>query len=142
MNPLTKKLVWVLAISLGLNLFLLGFGAARMLKPHHSMGKPPELEPESRGHGKALRFFGPHAHALRGQRRDVIAAREAVAQALTREPFDREALASALTHLREVTAQAQLRLHEVLLDTAEKLPRDEREKLAHSRLLHDVPPKR
>lgn len=141
MNPLTKKLVWVLAISLGLNLFLLGFGVARMFGPRH-MAMAPEHEPGRMGPGKALRFFGPHAPALRAQRGEVLQARTAVAQALTREPFDRDALAKALSDLRAVTAEGQLKLHEVLLETAEKLPQDEREKLAHSHLLHEVAPKR
>jgi hypothetical protein len=140
-NPLTKKLVWALAISAGLNLFLLGFGVARTLKPRQLGHKPPMHEPEHMGPGKALRFMGPHAPALRGQRRELLEAREAVAQALTREPFDREALAGALLNLRNVTAAGQAKLHEVLLETAEKLPRDEREQLARSKLLHDVPPK-
>lgn len=140
MNPLTKKLAWALAISVGLNLFLLGFGVARTVGPRPM--KPPEFEPHGMGGPGKLRIFGPHAPALRTQRHEVLEARTGVAQALTRDPFDREALAKALNHLREVTAQGQLKLHEALLETAEKLPQDQREKLAHSRLLHEVPPRR
>jgi uncharacterized membrane protein len=140
-NALTKKLVWALALSAGLNLFLLGFGVARVVK--RPMGdRPPVPQMEHMGPGKVMRAFGMHGPAMRAQREEVMEAREAVAQALVREPFDRAALASALENLRNVTAAGQVKLHTVLLETAEKLPHEERERLAYSRLLHDFPPKR
>lgn|GEM_PF-5650213 len=140
MNPLMKKLVWVLVASLGLNLFLLGFGAARWLRPPRPISAQGEYEHQALP-GTALRMFGPHAPELRIQRRDVMQAREQVAQALTREPFDRAALVSALSNLRSVSAAGQLKLHQVLIDTAEKMPADERARLARSRSLHEVPGK-
>ncbi|MFT3926122.1 MAG: periplasmic heavy metal sensor [Myxococcales bacterium] len=140
MNPPIKKLVWALAVSLGLNLFLLGFGAARWFGPK---GPPPgQLAHGGMGPGKGMHMFGSHAPELRAQRREVLEAREAVAAALTREPFDKQALVDALSNLRNVTAAGQLKLHQVLVDTADKMPADERARLAHSRLLHDVPGKR
>ena len=147
MNSLTKKLIWALAVSVGLNLFLLGFSVARTVKTRPFSGRPPMMQPEQRGPeqrgpGKALRAFGPYRPTMRAQRDEVVRAREAVARALSREPFDRQALASALEDLRNVTLAGQVKLHDALLETAEKLPKEEREQLARSRLLHDFPPQR
>ncbi len=143
MNSLTKKLAWAFALSAGLNLFLLGFGVARTVKTHSLHEGPPRMQKsEPRGPGKAMRALGVYGPTMRAQREEVLRARKEVAEALAREPFDRQALASALEDLRNVTTAGQAKLHAALLETASKLPKEERERLARSRLLHDFPPKR
>jgi hypothetical protein len=139
-SPLAKKLVWALGISLGLNLFLLGFGVARQLGPHPFPGGHPAGDHPGDGFGKRgpARWFGPHAPALRAQRGELLRAREKVGEALRAEPFDREALTAALLELRKASSQAQTQLHEALIETAQRLSPEERKNLAHSRLLHDV----
>lgn len=140
MSPLVKKLAWGLALSVSLNLFLLGFGVARHLRPH----APPAMMAEGRelDHAHATRWFGPHSAAMRTQRMEVQKARSSVVNALTAEPFQRETLESAFAALREVTSDGQKKLHDVLVETAANASHEERVLLAKSRLLHDSKPSR
>lgn len=137
MSPLVKKLVWALGLSLSVNLFLLGFGAARWFGGHAGGPRGPMFE-EPLGPGRTMKLFKHHAPELRVRHRAVHEARQRVARALTAEPFDRAALAEALGALRAATQQGQTELHQALLDAAATMPLAEREALAKSRLLHDL----
>lgn len=57
---------------------------------------------------------------MRDQVRGVRAARLAVVDTLSRRPFDAAAARAALGKLRDVTALAQFRLHEAVVDAMEK----------------------
>ena len=135
MSPLVRKLTWALALSGALNLFLLGFGAARWVRrPHHGM-----MEPGPGRHGP-LPMFGQHGPALRAQHRQIFAARKAVADALARDPLDAAELERALAALRATTGESQRVLHQALLETAKRLPVEERKQLVHKRMLLDATP--
>jgi uncharacterized membrane protein len=137
-TPLVKKLSWALAASLALNLFGLGYLAARSLRHHRP---PHHARFEGTEPGRPARhLFGPHIKELRTHHRHLKEARKQVAEALAAEPYDRTALDSALTRLRDVTAEGQRKLHQVLLDRAQELPLAERKKLAHGRFFRKLAP--
>jgi uncharacterized membrane protein len=124
-----KVLPVALAISVLLNVFLLGWGAVRVARRHRGEGRAPERQVAP----VARELWAPHAPSLRARRRAIDARREAVAAALRREPFDPTILDASLLELRTATSEAQLELHQVLAELAQKLPVDEREHLASSR---------
>jgi hypothetical protein len=118
---LIKRLSWALALSVGLNLFLLGFGAARVWRGR--AGHRPAL----------MRLLGPPTPALRAQRDELNAARRRVGDALEAEPFDRERAERALVDLRASAARGQELLHQRLLERAAQMTREQRRKLAEQR---------
>lgn len=130
MSSVTKRLSWALALSIGLNLFLVGFGSSRWLRAR-SRG-----DAHGRGgeHGLA-RFLGPSMTELRAQHRSLIEARRGVAAALQAEPYDARQLEAALSALRASTTKSQQALHERLLERAPTLSADERRELAKSRFV-------
>lgn len=131
MSSVTKRLSWALALSIGLNLFLVGFGSSRWLRARSPRGAwhGPGAE-----HGLA-RFLGPSMAELREQHRGLIDARRAVAAALQAEPYDAKQLQQALSTLRATTSKSQLALHERLLERAPTLTLEERRELAKSRFV-------
>lgn len=118
-----------------LNVFLIGFLVGRqVLGPGGCDG--------GRGIGRPFhrhefrQYVGAEDRKrLKDSVRDVRQAREAVREALTREPFDRARLEAALGTLRERTSGIQLEMHRVLLERASSLDADQRKRLAESRLL-------
>lgn len=130
MSPLTKKLSWALAISLGLNLFFLGFGVARRVPHPPPPPAPTHFDPRHDMGPGPRQWFGPHAPALREQHRAFKQARRAVADALSAEPFDAQALERALADFRKATAEGQEALHRALVERAKELSPEERRKLA------------
>lgn len=116
-----KRLSWALALSIGLNLFLVGFGAARAwrARPEHRPG--------------LMHALGPPTPALRAQHDELVAARRRVGEALEAEPFDRKQAEQALAELREIAARSQGALHEHLVDRAAKMTPAERHRLAGTR---------
>jgi uncharacterized membrane protein len=138
-STVTKRLSWALALSIGLNLFLLGFGGSRWLRArsgHHASSVG--ANGPGRGHG-APRWMGTPSPALREQHRSLIEARRAVGSALEHEPYEATQLERALTDLRSNTAKSQLLLHERLLERAPALSPEERRELANSRFLRALP---
>ncbi len=131
MSSLATRLSWALALSLGLNLFLLGMGAARWFHPHAPYA-------EHRGpHGRPGRFLGPPTPELRAQHDALREARARVGMALEAEPFDAKALSEALAALRSVTGRSQELLHAHLLERAPELSPSDRRALAESRFLRE-----
>ncbi|HEX5657224.1 MAG TPA: periplasmic heavy metal sensor [Polyangiales bacterium] len=114
-----KRLSWALALSIGLNLFLVGFGVARGWRAHGER-RPPGL----------MHVLGPPTPALREQHEELAAARRRVGQALEAEPFDRARCEQALATLRETAGRGQQLLHRRLLERAQQLSPEERHKLA------------
>jgi uncharacterized membrane protein len=138
-TPIVRKLSIALAVSVALNLFGLGFLAARGFGAHHRHDGPPHAGEELRarrmrgGHG-----FGPFAtqlsearrEAMRSHRRAIADAQRAVAAALAAEPFDRAALEAALQALRAKQAAAGEAAHAALVELAVKLDTKGRRALA------------
>jgi hypothetical protein len=78
---------------------------------------------------------------LRQKLEQVRLAREQVRTALQREPYQAAQLEAALATLRERAAELQLDMHKQLLDTAARLPSEQRRRLADSRFLRPrMPP--
>lgn len=131
MSSVAKRLSWALALSLGLNLFLLGLGSARWL--HRRASYADEAMHHDRPH--LPRFLGPPTPELREQHEALRAARRKVGSALEAEPYDPRALSEALVELRAITSRGQELLHAHLLAHAAKLSAAERRALAESRFL-------
>ena len=142
-----RTLTYVLVGSIALNAFLLGVTSMHLLSPRSPF--------EGRGRGEAngatfeaergpqlLRQLvraagGPrdprvkelwagHREHLRPVRRDIMASRERVLQALERNPFDRPALAEALDDALQARQRADKLANEGALQLAEKLTSEER----------------
>lgn len=130
MSVWMKRLSWGLALSLGLNLFLLGYGSARLLAlggPEHAGGRERMGE-----------LLGPPTPAMRTQHAALRAARRRVGDVLTAEPFDPAALKAALGELRETTNRGQEQLHERLLERIDTMPPEERRELARRRFHREL----
>lgn len=138
MNGATKRLAIALAISVAANLFVAGFVIARAVYhvPHHEGMHGPFLGP----HGMMRDQRGPLADAIRGamhrhgdafrsQRGQLRQAQRTVHAALTAQPYDAKALASALEGLRATTTQSQKLMHDVLLELAGTLAPEQRHEL-------------
>jgi uncharacterized membrane protein len=113
-----KRLSWALALSVGLNLFLVGFGVARALRAHgeHRPG--------------LMHVLGPPTPALRAQHQELKAARRQVGEALQAEPFERARAEQALAALRKTAARSRELLHQRLLERAAQMSPEQRHKLA------------
>jgi hypothetical protein len=128
-NSLARRLSWALALSIGLNLFLLGFGIARAWRSH---GGPPDPHGGERGRPGLARMLGPTPE-LRAQRQELGEARRRVAEALGAEPYQRARTEQALRELRDVVRRGQELLHRRLLERADQLTPSERRELATQR---------
>lgn len=126
----TRRLLVLLAISIGLNLLLAGLWiGARWSGPRHGPGVKFGGERDGR-------FPAAFSQAIEGRRDELAARRRAVAEArraarsiLEREPLDRAALESALERLRRETAGSQQIVHHALIDAAARAPRESRREL-------------
>jgi uncharacterized membrane protein len=140
---------WVLAalvVSLGLNLFVGGVVIGRGL--HHHRDWSAERPSPDREH-RVIAFIGRMAMALppedrakfmakmEGYRAELVQAdrnfrdaRKKVQDAIAAEPFDRNALESALGDVQAKMGDLQKVLHRALSDAVSALPPDARRKLA------------
>lgn len=135
----TKKLAVLLAVSVGLNLFLLGMvvvGLARM--PHGgAFGPPPTArpfafrgdEPLGAEHPRLRKMLAGHEPGLLDQRRALQGARARVKAALEAEPFERARLEAELGNLRSETEHAQAAMHRALVEVASDMTPEERKRL-------------
>jgi uncharacterized membrane protein len=129
-NRRLKLVLLALAISVALNVFLLGFFAARVVRRSHD----GRFFDESGEHSTVLReSWRKRAETLRGRREAVDLARRGVRAALLAEPFDAEALTTALAALRAETNQTQAALDQALVEFARGLSAEDRKKLAEAR---------
>jgi hypothetical protein len=117
-----KRLSWALAISVGLNLFLVGFGLTRAWRMH-GMGHRPGL----------MHMLGEPTPELHAQHQALNAARKRVADALEAEPYDRARTERALGELRANVTRGQELLHRRLLERADELSPAQRHKIASQR---------
>ena len=133
----SRRLVVGLVVSLALNVFAMGFIAARLsLRQTPAAPATPGFGAREFLHaeeGPAMRrLLKPYATKLRPQRRAMRAARSAVADAVVTEPLDETKLRQALDTLREQTAKSQKLMHESLLGVVGDLSPQERKKIARA----------
>ncbi len=133
-----RTLFWLLAASVGLNLFLAGFWVARALR-HRDFEQ--RRSAEMFHVGRALRGSKvagvrekarAHMQRARPLRRELRAARAQVKRALEAETYNHTELESALQRLRAKSADVQEALHEALLDVADGLSVEERRALGEA----------
>jgi uncharacterized membrane protein len=134
-NRSLKILVISLAASVALNVFFLGFWAARLLRhPLEPRDVAGRVVPDAEVRYPALRErWREHAALLGAHREAVRSARKAVRDALVADPFQPEALEAALTALRTETGDAQVAIDRALVDFARTLTPEERRALAESK---------
>lgn len=130
----TRWLVIALAVSLTLNIAVLGFAIGTASGGISRLSKP-SFDPTV-GIARLLRFLPEErrrAISARADRRQVREslrqlriAQRAVHDALVQEPFDADALSAALERFREQFATSQTRSHDVLVDIGSKLTPQER----------------
>lgn len=116
MSLATKRLSWALAVSLGLNLFLVAFGVMRFLERRD----PHRDRHERRAQAEAA--LGAPTPAMREQRAKLSATRQRVMTVLSADPFEPEAARTALGDLRSDVTAAQELLHQQILERFPKLP--------------------
>ena len=144
MNTATRGLVIGLAISVSINLFLIGFVTARFaLQGGRPIPVADERHPrgpvslfgatEALGNPKPIkRLLRKHMKDFKPKRKELREARHRIAQALAAEPFDPKSLNKELGNLREVTRDSQRAIHNALVDLAVSLTPEERRLLSQS----------
>jgi uncharacterized membrane protein len=136
-----KWVIGGLALSLIVNLLLVGFLAGRM----SGFGPPPGFGPDpTTGFFRLLGFLPDDRRAaitpeLRKQMGDLLPVlrkmrgdQHDVFETLTAKPFDPDALAAALADLRTNLTAAQVASHHSFVEMAKSLTADERESLARA----------
>ena len=115
MNKITRRLVIALAVSVSINLFLIGFITARLALRRVEMipsgdgaqsRGPVSLfgATEVLGNPKPMRrLLRKHMKDFEPKRTELREARQRVARALAAEPFDPKLLSRELANLRKVT---------------------------------------
>ena len=140
MSRQTKSLVIALVASVLINVFVAGLWAGRLVRRGHPNRGPDVLEVDGDASGPMGRVWRTHDASLRPKSEAVEAARRAVRDALVAEPFNPEAMESALSQLRTETNGAQVALHHALVEAARELPLEDRKRMATSRwFLHGGP---
>lgn len=141
---------WVrigLVISLGLNIFLGGFVAARMLGP-----KSPENDPEIVGlnlRGLPLGLSSEvreelensmreHRHEIREAYRDYREQQREINQLLREDELNERGLERAYEQLRELNAEIQGPMQRALVDAMRQMDRDTRNRVIEMRKIPRV----
>jgi uncharacterized membrane protein len=132
MNRLTRNLLIGLAASVLVNVFFVGMWAGRFVRTATREGRGPDTF-EIDGSAPMRGVWRKRDAVLRPRSEAVDAARRAVREALVAEPYDPQAMESALTGLRAETDAAQVALHRALADAARELGPEDRRRLAESR---------
>ena len=124
MSLATRRLSWALALSLGLNLFLIGFGVMRWMERRD----PHKQRRERREQIEAL--LGPPTADMIEQRGKIAATRKKVVTVLSAETFSQDRAFNALAELRTVISVAQELLHEQIVSRFPNTPVEQRKKFA------------
>lgn len=138
MSGPVRKLAVALAVSVALNLFLLGMLSVRLLhRDRVAYGGPGRalFRADEAFRGDELRMrriLSDHKRELMTQRRAARKARHHVQAALETEPFDRSRLERELQSLRTETQRSQEALHRAFLDLATEATPEQRRRLGHS----------
>jgi uncharacterized membrane protein len=125
-----RTLVIALAVSVVVNVFLIGLWAGRAMRSGASRSVPEMTDTDV---GPMRGVWRKRDALLRPRSEAVDAARRSVRETLVAEPFDPAALETALAALRTQTDSAQVALHRALVDAARELGPEERRRLADSR---------
>jgi uncharacterized membrane protein len=138
MNRPTKILAIALVASVVVNVFFVGFWAARSVRRWREP-RPLDSFYSAVEHIPAIRETWTRHRALLRQRRDAVdSARSAVRGALLAEPFKPEALEAALAKLRAETSETQAAFHAALVQIVRELSPEARHRLAESRWLEQI----
>jgi uncharacterized membrane protein len=133
MTPFAKRLSIALAVSIAINLLLVGIWVGRVFqrpRPPRGEHEMPALHAERDGRRGPLRgLYREHGDELREKRRAIGDARRSAREALEKEPFVRADLENALATLRKETGSSQEIMHRALVAAAEKGTPEERKKL-------------
>ena len=141
MDRTTRRLGIALAISVGINLFLVGGIASHLLRAPSSRPPPPDgghflFRSSERlsdpGRAKVRTIMRRHRSDLAPRRKAMREARKDVQAALGTEPFDRARLDRGLEQLRKETSRAQRELHTALGEAAEQLNSEDRKHLGEA----------
>ena len=124
MSLATRRLSWALALSLGLNLFLIGFGVMRWIERRDSH----KQRRERREQVEAL--LGAPTQEMIEQRGKIASTRNKVVTVLSAEQFSQDRAFNALGELRTVISVAQELMHEKIVQRFPKIPTAERKKFA------------
>jgi uncharacterized membrane protein len=133
-----RKWIWVFATSLGLNLFFAGFLTARCAREERvERLAPPMMFGVREALGDAVpppvqALMKEHAKAVRIERKRLRTAHHRAREAMAAEPFDPTALDAALEDLRSSTLAVQTSLHHGLVQIAQGVDAEQRQKLAAS----------
>jgi uncharacterized membrane protein len=138
MNRSTKILAIALAVSVVFNVFFVGFWAARSVRRWHQRSVPDSFVSAIDRVPSVGETWKRHGVLLRQRRESVDAARLAVRNALVAEPFQPEALETALAKLRAETAETQAAFHAALVQIVRELTPEARHRLAESRWLEQL----
>ncbi|HKQ69578.1 MAG TPA: periplasmic heavy metal sensor [Polyangiaceae bacterium] len=126
-----KMLPFALVVSVVINVFLIGFVAARVARRHED--RRFDGFGADRAAGPARGMWNRHGVLLRPRRDALEAARRGVRDALLADPFQPEAFEMTLAKLRAETGDAQTVLHRALVEEARSASTDERRRLANSK---------
>jgi uncharacterized membrane protein len=131
MSRVVRNLAILLTVSVLINVFFVGLWAGRFMRSATREARGPDtFEVDS----APMRGVWRKRDAMLRPRSDAVdAARRVVRDALVAEPFDPQALESALADLRTQTDAAQVALHRALVDAARELGPEDRRRLADSR---------
>jgi uncharacterized membrane protein len=132
-SRLTRNLIFGLATSVLANVFLVGLLAGRFMRGGHEAPRPGSSEHDMEMGAPMRGVWRKHGGALRPRSEAVHVARRAVRETLVAEPFQPEALESALSRLRTETDATQVALHRALVDAARELSLEDRRRLADSK---------
>ena len=131
----SRWLIGLLAVSILLNLVLIGFaigrhsGGGAMFDPVRGYPHWVRTLPEERK--EELRpLVVAHLRSMRGDLRALRRNGRQISIALRADPFDAEALANALQQMRTHHGEVQLQGHRSLVDLATQLTSSERQALA------------
>jgi uncharacterized membrane protein len=124
-----------LIVSLALNLMAIGIAAGFILKPHKDFHSPAmsfhhmtkDLSPESRALIKNI--TKKHKDKFRGMLRQIHQQRRAISDLLAAETVDKAELEAAFERLQQLSSDFQGSLHQVMIEAAQQLPREDRQKL-------------
>jgi len=153
MQNLTKRLGIALALSVGINLFLVGAITTHLLR-RPPTGPPMRdrdggqflfrategMSPEGRSTVRAI--MKRHRSGLMPRRKAMRQARRDVQTALEKEPFDRALLKRNLARLRGETSSAQEELHEAMSEAAGNMSAADRKELTRSMARYRGPGRR
>lgn len=127
-----------LVVSLAVNLMAVGIAAGFVFKPHKDFHSPAmsfhhmakDLPPASRDLIKNI--MKSHKDKLRASMRQIHQQRRVLSDLLAADTVDKAELEAAFERLKQLSADFQGELHQVMIESALQLPREDRHRLQKS----------